>query len=119
VPLPQTTVVPANPVAVTPAPDAPKRVRFEVFSSSSGKADISVGSDNVDRERLNGASTPWAVEADFPSGARYFSLSASSLREQPRPDLACRIYLDGVLIHQDQARSSVTCTIYMPQVLRP
>jgi hypothetical protein len=110
-PLPSgTPVAPPVNVTVTPVPHPASRARLEVFGTAP-TADISYALGNAGATRLKAGALPWSVivPLDDQSGTLY--VSGYQFRQTPYPQLACRIYVNDVLVKAVQETGGVSCSI--------
>ncbi len=106
-------LAPASPVTPQPGevpalPANPTKTTYELYSSvDGGTVDLRYGADRS-LTVANDQKTPLGLEAALQTGADFLSYRASG-NGNPSPYLMCRLYIDGVLVNQQQGYRSVSC----------
>lgn len=111
------SLLPAPTVSITGIPPGAKTIRFEAQAAGDEKVEVSLSDDTHQRFDYPLQKAPLAFEV--PVGATLTSSDYYSLRVRTpynsnaarRPDVACRILVDGVVVTSQQGQGYVTCYI--------
>lgn len=110
-------LLPAPMVSITAIPPGAKTIRFEAQAAGGEKVEVSLADGSHQPFDYPPQKTPLAFEV--PVGATLSSSDYYSLRVRTsydsnatrRPDVACRILVDGVVVTSQQGQGYVTCYI--------
>ena len=111
------SLLPAPTVSITALPPGAKTIRFEAQAAGGEKVEVSLSDATHQRFDYPLQKAPLAFEV--PVGSRlssndYFSLRVRTPYDSSatrRPDVACRILVDGVVVTSQQGQGYVTCYI--------
>ncbi|MEO6998266.1 MAG: hypothetical protein ABI112_09305 [Terracoccus sp.] len=111
------SLLPAPTVSITAIPPGAKTIRFEAQSVGDEQVEVSLSDDTHQRFDYPLQKAPLAFEVPVGatlSSSDYFSLRVRTpydSRATRRPDVACRILVDGVVVTSQQGQGYVTCYI--------
>ena len=109
------SLLPAPTVSITAVPPGAKTIRFEAQATGAGKVEVSLSDATHQRFDYPLQQAPVAFEVPVGSNlssSDYFSLRVRTPYDSSaprRPDVACRILVDGVVVTSQQAQGYVTC----------
>ncbi|MEO5743979.1 MAG: hypothetical protein ABIQ53_05230 [Terracoccus sp.] len=111
------SLLPAPTVSITAIPPGARMIRFEAQAAGDGKVEVSVSDATHQRFDYPLQKAPLAFEVPVGSNlssSDYFSLRVRTPYNSSatvRPDVACRILVDGVVVTSQQGQGYVTCYI--------
>ncbi|MDN5775803.1 MAG: hypothetical protein L0H96_02720, partial [Humibacillus sp.] len=111
------SLLPAPTVSITAIPPGAKTIRFEAQAAGDEKVEVSLSDATHQRFDYPLQKAPLAFEVPVgptPSSSDYFSLRVRTPYDSSatrRPDVACRILVDGVVVTSQQGQGYVTCYI--------
>ncbi|OFE17491.1 hypothetical protein BA895_15970 [Humibacillus sp. DSM 29435] len=110
------SLLPAPTVSITAIPPGAKTIRFEAQAAGDAKIEVSLSDATHQRFDYPLQKAPLAFEVPVGSNlsnSDYFSLRVRSPYDSSatRPDVACRILVDGVVVTSQQGQGYVTCYI--------
>lgn len=111
------SLLPAPTVSITAIPPGAKTIRFEAQAAGGEKIEVSLSDASHQPFDYPAQKAPLAFEVPVgatPSSSDYFSLRVRTSYDSSaarRPDVACRILVDGVVVTSQQGQGYVTCYI--------
>lgn len=111
------SLLPAPTVSITAIPPGAKTIRFEAQAAGDERVEVSLSDATHQRFDYPLQKAPLAFEVPVGatlSSSDYFSLRVRTPYDSSatrRPDVACRILVDGVVVTSQQGQGYVTCYI--------
>lgn len=111
------SLVPVPPMSITAIPPGAKTIRFEAQAEGGGRIEVSLSDQSHQRFDYQPQKAPLAFEVPVsatPSNNDYFSMrvrAPADANGSRRPDVFCRVLVDGVVLVSQQGQGYVSCYV--------